>query len=195
MQLRNTPPVIRSSFFSLEYNCCWVAPKGFAWSYEEVHPEVSGISLLGEELFAAYHFELRQRSAAISRLSHTARIGTSNSCLNRSQSHPRICRASARSVARKKLHRAKARHASFVFQILRAGRHAERKSRAPRADAEAPEAHSIRTLCRGDERLLEPACRDEGRFRRQRSASKSSEQGRTETAARQRRRGRNTYHA
>src|SRR5216684_1681532 len=125
MQLRNTSPGIRSNFFSLEYNCCWVASKGLARSYEEVHPEVSGISLLGEEFFAAHHFQLRQRPPPISRLSHATRIGTSGSCLNRPQSHPRICRASSRSVARKKLHRAKARHASFVFQILRAGRRAE----------------------------------------------------------------------
>src|SRR5256885_678107 len=193
MQLRNTLPLIRSTFFSLEYNCCWVASKGLPRSYEEVHPEVSGISLLGEELFAAYHFELRQRFAAISRLSHTARIGTSGPCFNRSQNHPRICRASARSVARKKLHRAKARHASFVFQILRAGRHAERKSGAPRADAETPQAHSFGTLCRGNERLLEPGRGDEIRIRRQRCAPRSSQQGRTETAARQRRRRRNTH--
>src|SRR5258708_7888238 len=111
MQLRNTLPGIRSGSFSLEYNCCSVASKGLARSYEEVHPEVSGISLLGEEFFAAHHFELRQRPAAISRLSHAARIGTSGSCLNRPQTHPRICRAPARSVTRKKLHRAKARHA------------------------------------------------------------------------------------
>src|SRR5438045_5934924 len=140
---------------------------GLVSADEASYRQVFDVSLLGEEFFAAYHFELRQRSAAISRLSHTARIGTSGPCFNRSQNHPRICRASARSVARKKLHRAKARHASFVFQILRAGRHIERKSRASRANAEAPQAHSIRTLCRGNERISQPTRGDEGRFRRQ----------------------------
>src|SRR5438132_2480501 len=167
--------------------------RGLVSADEASHRQVSGISLLGEEFFAAYHFELRQGPAAISRLSHTARIGTSGSCFNRSQTHPRICRASARSVTRKKLHRAKARHASFVFQILCAGRHAERESRASRADAETPEAHSVRTLCRGNERLPEPARWDEIRLRFKGCAPKSLQQGRTETPARQRRRRRNTH--
>src|SRR5882757_8563243 len=167
--------------------------RGLVSADEASYRQVFDVSLLGEEFFAAYYFELRQGSAAISRLSHTARIGTSGSCLNRSQNHPRICRAPARSVARKKLHRAKARHPSFVFQILRAGRHIERKSRASRADAEAPEAHSIRTLCRGNERILEPGRGDEIRIRLKRCAPESPQQGRTETAARQRRRRRNTH--
>src|SRR5436190_2174326 len=167
--------------------------RGLVSADEASYREVFDVSLLGEEFFAAYHFELRQRSAAISRLSHAARIGTSGSGLNRSQTHPRICRASAQSIARKKLDRAKARHASFVFQILRAGRHIERKSRASRADAEAPEAHSIRTLCRGNERLPQPSRRNEIRIRPEGCAPKSSQQGRTETSAGQRRRTRNTH--